>query len=63
MQPPQDAVHQAETHQTSDVYVGGLPVQREGGGLVEIFEATREKIKNIKLLFNYLKTIPPTSVE
>ena len=30
---------------------------------LEIFEATRGKTKNIKLLFNSLKTIPPTFVE
>ena len=30
---------------------------------LEIFEATVEKPKNMKLLFNSLKTIPPTSIE
>ena len=30
---------------------------------LEIFEATREKTKNIKLFFNSLKTICPTFVE
>ena len=30
---------------------------------LEIFEATGEKTKNIKLLFNSLGAIPPTFVE
>jgi hypothetical protein len=30
---------------------------------LEIFEATGEKNTNIKLLFNALKTVPPTSIE
>ena len=42
-----------------DRYINGQRFSKE----LKIFEATREKNKNLKLLLNSLKSIPPTSAQ